>query len=183
MAEPTSTNPTTTPNQTQPAPDAVKPEEHMVPKSRLDEVLKAKKEMEDRLLAIEKAQKESEEKRMIEQQKYQELAETRQKEIEALRPKAAIAEESEKTLTSVLTVQISEIPESLRQLVPDQLTTIQKLEWIAKNKAVLLKPKGPDLGGGRQGGSAPSTADLAPEEIETAKRYGMTPEEYAKYKQ
>jgi len=169
--------------QTAPTSEVVKPEEHMIPKSRFDEVIKANKEMTDRLTAIEKASKEAEEKRMVDQQKYAELADLRLKEIEALKPKAAVAEESEKVLKSVLDAQIAEIPESLRGLVPEGLTIPQTLGWIAKNKALLLKPAGFDIGAGNRGGNAPATIDLTQEEISAAKRLGVKPEEYAKYKQ
>ena len=173
------------PATTNPVPTAEveKPAEHMVPISRLNEVIKANKEMTDRLTAIEKASKEAEEKRMVDQQKYAELADLRLKEIETLKPKAAVAEESEKVLKSVLDAQIAEIPESLRGLVPEGLTIPQTLGWIAKNKALLLKPAGFDIGAGNRGGNAPATIELTQEEIAAAKRLGVKPEEYAKYKQ
>ncbi len=157
-------------------------DEHMIPKSRLDEEIAKRKELEKRLDAIDKAQKEAEEKRLAETNNYKELYEKQKVELEGLKPKAAVAEESEKVLLSVLESQIKEIPEHFRGMVPESLTTIQKLQWISQNKALLMKEKPFDIGAGTLGGGATPAVDLTPEEIETAKKFGMTPEEYAKNK-
>jgi phage I-like protein len=45
-----------------------------------------------------------------------------------------------------------------------------------------MKEKGFDIAAGKQGGGAPDTSSLTPEEMETAKRANMTPEEYMKNK-
>jgi ribonucleoside-triphosphate reductase len=162
--------------------EAEKNKEHMIPKSRFDEVNNAKKDLEARLAAIEKAQKDSEEQRLIEANKYKELYEQAKAEAEGLKPKASIAEESEKVLQSVLESQINEIPEHFRTLVPEGLTTNQKLTWISLNKNVLMKEKGIDIGAGKQGGGSPDIASLTPEELAEAKKHGITAEEYAKFK-
>jgi ribonucleoside-triphosphate reductase len=156
--------------------------EHMIPKSRFDEVNREKNELKNRLTAIEKANKEAEEKRLIENQEFQKLAEKLKVELEGLKPKAAIAEESEKTLMGVLEAQIAEIPEQMRGLIPEEMTTIQKLNWLSKNKTLLLKPKAFDIGAGKNGGGAPETVDLSQEEVQMANKFGMKPDEYAKYK-
>ena len=158
-----------------------KPDEHTVPISRLNEEIAKRKDLEARLTAIEKANHDAEEQRLIEASQYKELYEKAKAEAEGLRPKASIAEESEKVLQSVLESQINELPESLRGLIPD-MSTNQKLTWLAKNKTLLMKEKPFDIGAGKTGGGAPDTSSLSQEEIETAKIFGVTPEEYAKNK-
>ena len=157
-------------------------DEHMIPKSRFDEVSKAYKDLQAKLEQVEKERQEQLEAQLKEQGRYKELAEQRAQEIAELKPKAETIDTYEATLISVLNTQLAEIPENMRGLVPDELNTQQKLNWLSKNKALLLKPRPLDIGAGKQGGSAPETLDLTPEELETAKRFGMSPEEYAKYK-
>jgi phage antirepressor YoqD-like protein len=157
-------------------------DEHMIPKSRLDEVLKANKDLQAKLEQVEKERQEQLEEQLKEQGRYKELAEQRAKELAELKPKAETVDTYEATLISVFNTQLAEIPENMRGLIPDELNTQQKLNWLSKNKALLLKPRPLDIGAGKQGGSAPETLDLTPEELETAKRFGMAPEEYAKYK-
>lgn len=158
-------------------------QEHMIPKSRLDEEIARRKEMEKRMAAIEKASKESEEKRLEEQEKWRELAQKRQEELESIKPKAAVAEEQEKSLQAYLEAQIKDIPETMRSLIPEQLTTLQKLDWLAVNKAKILKPTGPDIGAGQRGaGGGNSKVELTPEEKATADKFGIKYEDYAKHK-
>jgi hypothetical protein len=153
-----------------------------VSRERLNEVLKINKDLEKRLKSLEKEQQEQLEEQMKEQGRYKELAEQHAKELAELKPKAMTVDSYEATLVNVLETQLAEIPENMRGLIPDELNTQQKLNWLSKNKALLLKPRPLDIGAGKQGGSAPETLDLTPEELETAKRFGMAPEEYAKYK-
>ena len=157
-------------------------QEHMIPKSRLDEVLKKNKELEDRLNASDIASKEAEEQRLKDQEQWQELAEKRQQELEALKPKAAVAEDQEKSLRAYLEAQIKEIPEDMQSLIPEQLSTMQKLDWLSVNRAKLLKPVGPNIGAGERGAGGGSTIKLTPEEQETARLFNYTDEEYVKYK-
>jgi len=115
--------------------------EHMIPKSRLDEEITKRKELEARLTAIETANKTAEEQRMIEAQQYKELYEKAKAEAEGLKPKAAVADDLEKVVQASLESQLKEIPEHLRGLVPEGLTTSAKLQYIAQNRALLMKEK------------------------------------------
>lgn len=171
-------------SETPPSAETQKPEtqEHMIPKSRLDEEISKRKALEDRLSALEVSAKELEEKRLEEQEKWQELAQKRQQEIEALRPKASVAEEQEKSLQAFLNAQIEEIPENMRSLIPEQLTTMQKLNWLATNRSLLTKPVGPDIGAGTRGAGSSGAVKLTPEEQQVARMFGYSDEEYAKNK-
>lgn len=163
------------------APPASK-DEHMIPKSRLDDEIAKRKILEERLSLLEHANKEAEIKRLKETEDYKGLYEKLEKELAEIRPRAAIAESSEKVLRGVLENQIADLPENMRVLIPAELTTQQQLQWLSKNKALLVKPKPVDIGAGRQGGGAPEGTPLTPEELETAKAFGIKPEDYAKNK-
>ncbi|MFA5379184.1 MAG: hypothetical protein WC455_25740 [Dehalococcoidia bacterium] len=153
--------------------------EIMIPKQRFDEVNEKRKALETRLAEMEKANKLAEEQRLIEKEDFKKLYEDTRGELESLRPKAAVAEESEKTLRSVLDAQVADLPESVRDMVPEG-TTSYKLEWLSKHKAKLMKPAPYDIGAGKQGGGAPDMVTLTPEELAAAKRTGVKPEDYAK---
>jgi len=105
-----------------------------------------------------------------------------QETIATLQPKATLADSMEKTLEASLNAQIAEIPETMRKLVPSMLNTSQKLEWLSENKTLLMKPSAFDIAAGKTGGEAPNTASLTADEIATAQKAGMTPEEYLKNK-
>lgn len=75
--------------------------EHMIPKSRFDEVNERAKKAEAELAALKQAEKEAEDKRLADQQQYKELAEKREAELEELRAQTEAdkkaAEEQAKT--------------------------------------------------------------------------------------
>ena len=168
-----------------PAPSAstdVKPTENMIPKSRLDEVIAQRDAANKKADALEKTQQEAEKKRLEEANQYKELYEKTQAELTNLKPKAERVDEYEKTLTEILTAQVEELPEEFRDVVPDGLTTKAKLDWLAKNKSKFMKAEPFDIGAGKRGTKADKKIELTPEEKETAAKYGMTEEVYAKYK-
>jgi len=156
--------------------------EHMIPKGRFDEVNKKAKDLEDKLRKFEEERQREIEQRLIDQQKYKELYEENSKKLADAQAKAQKVDAYEQTLTDVYKASLSELPEDMRDLVPDELTTQQKLNWLSKNKARLLKPNSPNLGAGVRGGGGSDDVKLTPEEMEVAQKFGMKPEEYAKYK-
>jgi phage I-like protein len=158
------------------------PEKAPVPYERFTEVNEAKLKAEAELSRIQKEQKDETEKRLAEQNQFKELAEKRGDELVKANEKAAKVEAYEKTLTEVLAAQVEALPEDKRGLVPDELTTQQKLSWIAKNAAILKAPASFDIGAGHLGGSGTKGVELTQEEIAVAKQFGMKPEDYAKNK-
>jgi ribonucleoside-triphosphate reductase len=163
-------------------PQTQEPPEHMIPKSRFDEINTERQKLAEKIAQIEADQKAETEKRLAEQSKFQELAENRGKELVEAQAKASKVESYEKTLQDVLTAQVESLPEDKRGLIPDELTTQQKLSWLAKNSAILKAPAAFDIGAGRTGGNGSSTVVLSPEEMETAKKFKISPEEYSKYR-
>jgi hypothetical protein len=157
--------------------------EHMIPKTRLDEEIQKRKDAEARATALEAEKNSQLETQLAEQGKYKELAEERNNKIAELQPKADKLEEYEKTLLDVLESQIKEIPEEFRGMVPEALSTQQKLNWIAANKSKLMKSQPFDIGAGKRGGTdGKPTLELTEEEKATAKRFGVPLDEYAKFK-
>lgn len=168
----------------QPAPSATQDAhaEHMIPKSRLDDVLAKLDAAQKKADALEKAQQEGERKRLEEANQYKELYEKTQTELSNLKPKAAQVDDFENTLQGVLESQIAELPEDYRNVVPERLSTKDKLDWLKEHKHKFMKAEPYDIGAGKRGTKPDKNAELTTEEKAVAARFGMTDEEYAKAK-
>ena len=158
--------------------------EHMIPKSRMDELntrMKAAEAEAARLRVEAQTQRDSE---LTEQKRYQELAESRGVELEAANAKATKVDALEAVLQQTIDARIEDIPENLRDLVPSHGTAQERLAWLNENAAKLTMPQAPDLDGGKggKGGTGKALPALTPMELRMAKAAGMTPDEYAKIK-
>lgn len=106
-----------------------KQQEHMIPKSRFDEINTRYKQVQAQLDELTSAQKAAETKAQEEagefRQLYEELKtthtvmETRNKELEGV-------------IGELLTSKLAEIPKEFHDLIPDNLLTEAKLSWITK---------------------------------------------------
>lgn len=162
---------------------ASKYQEHMIPKSRFDEVNEKYKDLQKQIDAMNKVNKDAEEARLAKEKNFEELANLKQQEIEKLKPLAAIAEELQKTAEEQLAAQVAKLPEHARSMVNDmELSTQGKLKWLSKYGDQLMKPKGPNVGAGVGGGEPPEAPELSDDELRIAKRAGMKPEEYAQWR-
>ena len=160
------------------------PQEYMISKERFDSVNQKYKDEVKAREAAEKALKDAQEIRLKEKEDYKALYEQTTSELSELKPKAEAFDSYRETMGKLLEAQIEEIPEELRGLIPEESTVKQKIDWIAKNKKLLLKPVGPDIAAGVRGaGGADSPVKLSPEEQQTARTFGYTDEEYAKNKE
>lgn len=157
-------------------------QEHMIPKSRFDEINQKYQESIKQAQALQKKIEEDQKKRLKEQEDYKALYEQAEGELAELKPKAEQLTAYEATLKETLTAAIEEIPESKRSLIPSAYSVDQQLKWISQNRSLLSKASAIDQGAGSRGGGQGTSVELTPEERQIAADYGMTPEEYAKYK-
>lgn len=162
--------------------EAKKTEEHLIPKSRLDDEIQKRKDLEKRLAAMEKAHNEAETKRLKEQEDFKTLYEKAAAELADAKPKAEKLDAFEATLKDALSSAIEEIPPERRGLIPEELSTEAQLRWISKNRVLLAKAQPFDIGAGRKGGDAPKAEELSEEEKAFALRTGVSFEDYAKNK-
>jgi DNA repair exonuclease SbcCD ATPase subunit len=152
--------------------------EHMIPKDRFDEINSRYKEALKKAEAAEKALKEAQEIRLKEKEDYKALYEQTTTELSELKPKAEQFEAYKQTMQALFDAQVEEIPEELRALIPDEMSVKQKIDWIAKNKKLLLKPVGPDIGAGQRGaGSGGGSAEITPTMRKGAQVFGLTDEQ------
>lgn len=155
----------------------------MIPKTRFDEVNNRLKSLEKERENERKAARKAEEKRLAEQEDWKTLHEQAAQRLAEIEPKAEFAEKAEEALQNYLKAEIDTLPEQYRDIVPDDLSTIGKLNWLAKNKAKFMKASPVDLGAGKRGVEGGGDVELTAEEMATAEKFGMKPEEYAKFKE
>ena len=156
-------------------------QEHMIPKSRLDQEIKKAADLgaeNERLKAEKKAEVE---KRLAEQENWEELATSRGEELAEANAKAEQVDAYEKTLKGVLAAQVEQIPEDLRGLIPEEMSTQQQLDWIAKNNSLLRKSQPFDIGAGKRGGEEVKGVTMTEEQKRAADKSGVSHEEYAKH--
>jgi phage I-like protein len=155
----------------------------MVPQSRLNEMAEKNRQLQERLDATEKERQDQLEKQLQEQGKWKELAETRAQELATLKPKADQLDSYETTLKKVLDAEIATLPEEYQDVIPESLSTQAKLDWLAKNKSKFMRAEPFDIGAGKRGSKPDGKApELSPQEKEMARQYGVSEEDYAKFR-
>jgi ribonucleoside-triphosphate reductase len=118
-----------------------KPEEHMIPKTRFDEVNSKYKDLQKQLdaLTADKTQKkqeqtERERKAKEEQGKFEELYKQTSKDMDGIKAQHKEAktrvEQLEAVINGLLEARLENVPEEFRDLVPGNLAPEQKLEWL-----------------------------------------------------
>jgi len=140
------------------------------------------KDAESAIKDYEKQIKERDDKQLEEQQKWRELAESRQQELEELSGYKGRYEDMLDNIKTSNERRIESIPQDMRTLVPD-LEPISLAQWLDANTALLKRPGAPDLNASagnndRPGGQEP----LTQEELEIARKLGVSEEEYIKRK-
>lgn len=118
-----------------------KKQEQMIPASRFKEVIEEKNKYKEELEKRQKAEEKQKQKELEEQGKYQELLAEKDKELElASKSKEELAQHQE-ALQEILESELEKIPEDKRSLIPEELPTVAKLKYIAKNRAILTGGK------------------------------------------
>lgn len=137
-------------------------------------------ELEERLQSFQQAQK----KKLEEEGNWRELARQREAELEAIKPYQERAEALEAILRQNNEARIAQLPETMRQIVPQGLTPEKLGEWLDTAAPILAKPVAPNIDAGAgSGSSGGSTPKLTPEEKAIAAKTGMSEADYAKWKE
>lgn len=143
----------------------------------------AKKRRLDKEAADAKA-KEDLEVKMTEQQEFKKLADTLAKERDELKPLADKATRFEEALLATLTKRLDALPDMWRSVVPDFGDPVKTMEWIDANADKFQTPKFPNIDAGAGNTPSPKGAPkLTALEMEIAKSFNMSPEEYVKFRE
>lgn len=117
--------------------------------------------------------------------KWQEAAQAYKKQLDELTPKAQRADEAYNFLQEMASRRIAALPKHFQSLV-DPNDPIKALTWLEANAAVVSLPAPVPTDAGTQGDrsqQAVSVGKLTSDELALAKQAGMTPEQFAQYKQ
>lgn len=133
--------------------------------------------------AIQDAQK----KKLEEDGNYAELAKQRAAEIAALKPVADRAAALEAIIREGNEARVKALPETVRGLVPVDYAPERLQAWLNANETLLKKPPAAnyDAGAGAGAGTRATTTlvELTDFEKQMAAASGMSPQEYAEFKQ
>lgn len=130
--------------------------EHMIPKSRLDEVLGERNELRERLAALESAQQQQQTKELEEREQFRELYEQAQQQLAQMETVQQQASRFQEALATTNAARLDRLPDNLRALAPSYDDPIQMSEWLDRASAAApMKPTPPSLDGGSgDGGSS-----------------------------
>jgi multidrug efflux pump subunit AcrA (membrane-fusion protein) len=176
---PTPNDVPTTPTESTPA-EAKNTEQHMIPKSRFDEVNEARKQLQaqiDELTAQQAAQREQE---LAEQNRYKELFEDAQQRLAQLDSLNEQATRYQEALQATNKARLERIPEARRTLVPDYDDPVKLGAWLDANEALLIDPgkPTPPPADGSAGSSGSTDAPGLPAGVQTltdiARQHGYT---------
>ncbi len=118
-----------------------KKQEQMVPMSRFREVIDEKNKYKDEIDKRDQAEEKRKRKELEEQGKYKELLAEKDKELESAGKTKEQLTQYEETVQEVLAQELEKIPDDKKVLIPDELSTVAKLKYIAKNRALLMGEK------------------------------------------
>ncbi len=119
-------------------------------------------------------------KQLIEQEEWKELSDRRGEELVQANAKAEKVDDMAEAIEQTLAAQMEQIPEELHSMIPDELSALQKLQHIARNKEKFSKSKPYSIGAGKRGSEGNKDVVLSPEQKKMAKNLGVKEEDYAK---
>lgn len=140
------------------------------------------KEAETKVQEFEQQMKADETKRLEQQEQWRELAESRQRELEELSGYKAQYEDVLQNIKLSNESRIESIPQDMQSLVPD-LEPVALAQWLDANAALLKRPSAPGLDARAGNNDRPSgQPTLTEEELQFARKLGVSEEEYIKRK-
>lgn len=162
--------------------------EHMIPKSRFDEVIERARKAEEALARLQSDHEAKERERLQQQGEWQQIAENERKRAADLSAKAQRAEALEKAISDANKARIDRVPESMRPMVPVDYPPDRLQVWLDANWERLVTKPAPDLDAGAGSGSGGAAvtvteADRAAAAMAMSQGYKITPENVAKARQ
>jgi hypothetical protein len=122
-----------------------------------------------------KTKDEAEQRKLEEEKRFQELAEQRQKELDAIKPKAEQVDTYEKLVNDLLIEQKKDLPKPILVLL-DKLSPADQVAYLKENKAEIVKQStSHDINAGNRNAGKPTAAEqLEQKKLELSKRGGYT---------
>lgn len=157
--------------------DGTKNTEHMIPKSRFDEVNNELKTLREQHEQQQRDHDAAEQQRLQDEGKWKELAEKAGIELAKVKPFQERASNLEKLIAESNTRRIEQIPEAMRSLVPEGAPEVVAA-YLDKNWSLLTAKPAPDLDGGAGADNSTPPKPLTAEEKHAAAASGMTDQQW-----
>lgn len=153
--------------------------EHMIPKSRFDEVNERAQKAEAALVKLQTDSQAAEKARLEKQGEWQQIAENEKKRATDLEAKAQRADVLEQGYVEQNKLRIERVPEANRSLIPMDYQPERLSAYLTANWDRLVGKPAPDIDAGAGGaGGAGASATMTDDEKRTAKASGMTEAEW-----
>lgn len=144
-------------------------QEHMIPKTRFDEVNSKFQKLQEQLETFTKEKEQAELEAKKKKGEFEELYNGAQSELETYKTqsqeKSQRVEQLESIIQTLVDAELEVVPEDMRDLVPENFTPEQKLSWISNAKAKGLFGSAPtkehEEVGGSTNGQSQQTQDVA----------------------
>lgn len=112
--------------------------EHMIPKSRFDEINNQYKQLKEQLDEINKQKEQQELEDKKKKGEFEELYQTTQQELENTKTEyqktSERVEQLEGIIQTLVDAELEAVPEELQDLIPENYTPEEKLNWITQAK-------------------------------------------------
>lgn len=152
-----------------------------IPKYRFDQEIAKRKALEERLNKMENEQRAEAEKRLKEQNEWKQLYEQANAELEEAKTKVSDFDAMNSSIEEIYQNSIKDLSEEAVAMIPEQLTTQQKLQWVTAHKTKLQRKPMPNVSADGRSDNSGGGGDygLTPDEIAAARRFGMSLKDYA----
>ena len=156
-------------------PNKTDAQEHMIPKSRMDQVLEENRRLKEAQETRDRAEREQTEKQAREQGKYKELVEAKDRELGDLRPQVESATTRTKALEDLMAHQVEDrakaLPAELRAMMPEGDVLVQ-FAWLSKAESAAQKLQAARSPGTPSGprGSGADTAPIGADDLVARKK-------------
>lgn len=144
----------------------------------IDELKGQQQSLSQRMAEIEQGRQ----KQLEEQGNYKSLAEERAAQLAQLQPYQERATALEKIIRESNEARLRGIPENMRALVPTEYAPEKLQAWLNANEKLLTNPAPPQFGAGAGSATPQGQPQLTSEEMEMAKRFGLSEEDVLKAK-
>lgn len=146
-------------------------------KSEGDTRTEAKKKLDE----ADRLRQEAENKRLAEEKKWQELAENHAAKLREIQPLAEQGQRIQEAFMSSLKKRMDALPDYMKALAEKITDPVILSGWLDEHADKLVPRTAPGQDGGPRGDGGTATK-LSDEELKMARKMGLSPEEYAKYK-
>jgi DNA repair exonuclease SbcCD ATPase subunit len=165
-----------------PPPAGALPTENAVPQSRFNQVVSERNAAREQMAELQRQIEEIKTAQLAEKEDFRTLYEETKATLDQVQPKASQVDEWRNAVLETVQAQIEQLPEDVRDLVPEYEDPRQTLLWLNKNAAKLTRTPAPNMHAGARGDDVPPETILTPLDAMLARSANMTTEQWQEQK-